>query len=94
MRRRSCSVSVRATRGFEELVKNSEDHRLAIPLPKGRIRAYKADASSSQQLIGADWIGHTPKDEKKIKTGEAFEVGGERVQKAWRKITSRRSVET
>jgi hypothetical protein len=70
-------------------LRNSRDHRLGVPLPKGKIRVYKADASGSQQLIGEDWIDHTPKDEKvKIKMGEAFDVVGERTQKEWRKIAS------
>ena len=68
-------------------LKNSQDQRLGVPLPKGKIRVYKADASGSQQLIGEDWIDHTPKDEKiKIKMGNAFDVVGERTQKEWRKI--------
>ena len=51
------------------------------------MRVYKADASGSQQLIGEDWIDHTPKDERvKIKMGEAFDVVGERVQKDWKRI--------
>jgi hypothetical protein len=69
--------------------KNSQDQRLGVPLPKGKIRVYKADASGSQQLIGEDWIEHTPKDEKiKLKMGDAFDVVGERTQKEWRKIAS------
>jgi hypothetical protein len=68
-------------------LKNSKDRGLGLPLPKGRMRVYKADASGSQQLIGEDWIDHTPKDEKiKIKMGDAFDVVGERVQRDWRKI--------
>jgi hypothetical protein len=68
-------------------VKNSRDHRLGIPLPKGKVRVYKADTGGSQQLIGEDWIDHTPKDERlRIKMGEAFDVVGERVQKDWKKI--------
>jgi hypothetical protein len=51
------------------------------------VTVYKADASGSQQLIGEDWIDHTPKDERvKIKMGEAFDVVGERTQKEWRKL--------
>jgi len=70
-------------------LKNSQDQRLGVPLPKGKIRVYKADASGSQQLIGEDWIEHTPKDERvKIKMGDAFDVVGERTQKEWRKIAS------
>ena len=74
--------------------KNSEENRLGVPLPKGKVRVYKADAGGSQQFIGEDWIDHTPKDEKvQIKMGEAFDVVGERTQKDWRKLgpTSTRS---
>ncbi len=68
-------------------VKNSKDNRLGLPLPKGKMRVYKADTSGSQQLIGEDWIDHTPKDERvKIKMGDAFDVVGERVQKDWKRI--------
>jgi hypothetical protein len=68
-------------------IKNSADHRLGRPLPKGKVRVYKADASGSQQFIGEDWIDHTPKDERvKIKLGEAFDVVGERTQKEYRKL--------
>jgi len=70
-------------------VKNSADHRLGVPLPKGKVRVYKADAGGSQQFIGEDWIDHTPRDERvKIKLGEAFDVVGERTQKDWRKIAA------
>jgi hypothetical protein len=70
-------------------LKNSTDNRLGMPLPKGKVRVYKADASGSQQLIGEDSIDHTPKDERvKLKIGDAFDVVGERVQKDWKKIAS------
>src|SRR4030095_1685985 len=67
-------------------VKNSKENRLGLPLPKGKIRVYKADASGSQQFIGEDWIDHTPKDESvKIKLGNAFDLVGERTQKDFKK---------
>jgi hypothetical protein len=70
-------------------IRNAKENRLGVPLPKGRVRVYKADASGSQQLIGEDWIDHTPKDERvRIKMGEAFDVVGERVQKDWKRIGS------
>jgi len=70
-------------------LKNSADNRLGVPLPKGKVRVYKADAGGSQQFIGEDWIEHTPKDERvKIKLGDAFDVVGERTQKDFRKIAS------
>ena len=70
-------------------LKNSKDNRLGVPLPKGKVRVYKADAAGSQQFIGEDWIDHTPKDERvKIKMGDAFDVVGERTQMEWRKLGS------
>jgi hypothetical protein len=71
---------------FVELT-NAKANNLGVPLPKGKMRVYKADRSGSQQLIGEDWIDHTPKDERvRIKMGEAFDVVGERIQRDWRKI--------
>jgi hypothetical protein len=68
-------------------LQNRAEHRLGVPLPKGKVRVYKADGGGSQQFIGEDWIDHTPKNERvKIKLGEAFDVVGERTQKDWRKI--------
>ena len=68
-------------------LKNSKDNRLGVPIPKGRVRVYKADTSGSHQLIGEDWVDHTPKDETiKIKMGDAFDVVGQRTQKDWKKI--------
>ena len=71
---------------FVELT-NSKANNLGVPLPKGKMRVYKADQSGSQQLVGEDWIDHTPKDERvRIKMGEAFDVVGERIQRDWKKI--------
>ena len=68
-------------------IKNEKANRLGLPLPKGKVRVYKADRSGSQQFIGEDWIDHTPKDEKvKIKMGNAFDVVADRTQKDWRKL--------
>ena len=68
-------------------IRNSAANRLGIPLPRGKVRVYKADSSGSQQFVGEDWIDHTPRDERvRIKTGNAFDVVGERAQKEWRKI--------
>ncbi len=68
-------------------VGNSQANNLGLPLPKGKVRVYKADRSGSQQFVGEDWIDHTPRDERvRIKMGEAFDVVGERTQKDWKKI--------
>ena len=70
-------------------LKNSKENRLGMPLPKGKVRVYKADAAGSQQFTGEDWIDHTPKDERvRIKMGEAFDVVGERTQRDWKKVGS------
>jgi hypothetical protein len=56
-------------------IRNTKENRLGVPLPKGKVRVYKADVSGSQQLIGEDWIDHTPKDERvRIKMGDPFWV--------------------
>lgn len=66
---------------------NDEKNRLGMPLPKGIVRLYKADASGSLQFVGEDAIDHTPRDEKvALKVGEAFDVVGDRVQKEWSQI--------
>lgn len=58
---------------------NEKSEGLGIPLPKGRVRVYKADDEGSLQFAGEDSIDHTPKDEKvRVKMGEAFDVVGER----------------
>src|SRR6059036_2733977 len=68
-------------------IRNSKENRLGVPLPKGKVRVYKADRSGSQQFIGEDWIDHTAKDERvKIKMGDAFDVVGSRVQKDYKKL--------
>ena len=60
--------------------KNDTDNGLGIPLPKGRIRAYKQDAADgSLEFVGEDLIDHTPRNEEiRIKLGNAFDVVGER----------------
>lgn len=75
--------------------KNSEQNRLGIPLPKGTIRVYKADADGGNQFIGEDNIDHTPKDETiRLNIGNAFDVVGERTQTNFAKISDRVIEET
>ncbi len=67
---------------------NKKENHLGIALPKGRVRAYKADTDASLQLVGEDAIDHTPRDEKlRIKLGEAFDVVAERVQSDYRQYS-------
>lgn len=75
--------------------KNSEQNRLGIPLPKGTLRVYKADADGGNQFIGEDNIDHTPKDEMiRLNIGNAFDVVGERTQMNFTKISDRVIEET
>ncbi len=75
--------------------KNSEANRLGIPLPKGTIRVYKADADGGNQFIGEDNIDHTAKDEMvRLNIGNAFDVVGERKQTNFAKLSDRVIEET
>jgi hypothetical protein len=68
-------------------IENSKERGLGMPLPKGIVRVYKADASGAQQFIGEDAIDHTPRDEKiDVKLGEAFDVVADRKQMEWRAL--------
>jgi hypothetical protein len=68
-------------------IDNKKENNLGMPLPKGKIRAYKHDSEGSLQFIGEDNIDHTPRDEKiKIKLGDAFDVVGTRKQTDWKKV--------
>ncbi|MFH1902460.1 MAG: DUF4139 domain-containing protein [Candidatus Omnitrophota bacterium] len=74
-RKQPCNKKVEVKLNF----KNSDQNGLGIPLPKGKIRAYKADSDDTLQFIGEDQIDHTPKDEKvSLSLGNAFDVVGER----------------
>jgi hypothetical protein len=52
--------------------------QLGIPLPKGKMRFYKADKAQRLQFVGEDTIDHTAKDETlRQYLGDAFDVTGE-----------------
>lgn len=58
--------------------KNTKANGLGIPLPKGRVRFYRSNASQLE-FTGENQIDHTPADELvKIYTGDAFDLVGER----------------
>lgn len=61
---------------------NRESNNLGIPLPKGKVRVYKADpADGSLEFIGEDLIDHTAKNQTVLtKIGQSFDVTGERTQ--------------
>jgi len=59
--------------------RNDKKNKLGIPLPKGKVRVYKADTDGSLEFIGEDRIDHTPKDELlRLSTGKAFDIVVER----------------
>jgi hypothetical protein len=70
-------------------IENAKKNNLGMPLPKGTVRVYKADSEGSSQFLGEDAIDHTPIDETfTIKTGDAFDVVGERKQTEFKQISS------
>ncbi len=69
--------------------KNSKENQLGIPLPKGRVRFYRADGDQLQ-FIGEAEMDHTPKDELlRFQTGNAFDLVGERKRVEFTKHRSR-----
>jgi hypothetical protein len=64
-------------------VPNTEKNRLGMPLPKGKVRVYKADASGSLQFVGEDRIDHTSKEDTlHLALGQTFDLFGKRVVEA------------
>lgn len=58
--------------------KNSRENQLGIPLPKGRVRFYRAEGEQLQ-FTGEVEMDHTAKDEEvRFQTGYAFDLVGER----------------
>jgi hypothetical protein len=54
-----------------------------MPLPRGTVRVYQADAGGQLQFAGEDEIPHTPEGERvRLKLGDAFDIRGERIQTA------------
>jgi hypothetical protein len=62
--------------------KNSEANRLGLPLPKGKLRFYRRDDADGRiEFTGENELDHTPRNELiRVKTGDAFDVVGERVR--------------
>jgi hypothetical protein len=67
--------------------KNTKENNLGDPLPAGKVRIYAADASGREQYIGADSIGHVPKDEEiRLKAGQVFDIVADRAQTDYKEI--------
>ncbi|MBD3237791.1 MAG: DUF4139 domain-containing protein [Candidatus Eisenbacteria bacterium] len=65
---------------------NREATGLGLPLPAGKVRAYKRDAGGQLQFVGEDRIDHTPRGEKvRVTVGKAFDLVVERTELATRK---------
>lgn len=73
--------------------KNSEAAHLGMPLPKGKVKMYRRDVDGRNEFIGEDQIDHTPKDELvHLRTGNAFDLVGERRQTNFTSDVTRREV--
>jgi hypothetical protein len=60
-------------------IQNSQDNRLGLPLPKGKVRFYRQDDDGKLQFVGEDAIDHTASGETfRLYTGNAFDLVGER----------------
>lgn len=70
--------------------KNDKAGGLGVPLPAGVIRVYQADAKEGVHFVGEDRIDHTPKDESiTLQIGSAFDIGCERKQTDYRRLSDR-----
>jgi hypothetical protein len=66
-------------------LKNDEASGLGKPLPKGRVRVYKAAGDGTLEFVGEDVIDHTPKNETiRLKLGDSFDVTGKRTRTNFR----------
>lgn len=66
-------------------LKNDEASGLGMPLPKGRVRVYKAASDGTLEFVGEDVIDHTPKNETiRLKLGDSFDVTGKRTRMNFR----------
>jgi hypothetical protein len=62
--------------------RNSEDNKLGLPLPAGRMRFYRRDEADGRiEFTGENELNHTARNELiRIYTGDAFDVVGERIR--------------
>lgn len=70
---------------FYREFKNSQENKLGIPLPAGRVRFYQQDEDGQLEFIGENNIEHTPKDETvRLYLGDSFDLTGERIRTDFR----------
>ncbi|HEU4403037.1 MAG TPA: DUF4139 domain-containing protein [Candidatus Polarisedimenticolia bacterium] len=73
---------------------NSKAAGLGMPLPKGTLKIYRADADGRREFIGENAIDHTPADEKvRVYLGNAFDLVGERKQTAYQVDSSKKTAD-
>jgi hypothetical protein len=61
-----------------------------MPLPGGKLRAYKADQDQSLQFIGEDRVEHTPQGETlRVELGKSFDVVAERRETGRRRLSDK-----
>ena len=74
---------------------NSKENRMGMPLPAGKVRAYKQDpADGTLEFIGEDMIDHTPRNESvQIKLGDSFDVVAERTVMDFKLDKSRKTMQ-
>lgn len=76
-------------------MRNSKENNMGMPLPRGKVRLYKADERGNLQFLGEDLIDHTPEDEMvRLYVGDAFDVVGERKRTDYKQIANRVVEET
>jgi hypothetical protein len=91
---RSGSARIYPTQGGSKInvvveFENSKENNLGVPMPKGKVRVYKADGEALE-FIGEDLVDHTPRNEKiKLRIGDAFDIVAEEIQTEHKKITDR-----
>ncbi|NEO72109.1 hypothetical protein [Moorena sp. SIO3H5] len=69
---------------------NTKTNNMGMPLPKGKVRVYKADRRGNLQFLGEDLIDHTPKNEVvSLYIGDSFDVVGDRKRRAYKQIAKK-----
>ncbi len=62
-------------------IKNSTANHLGMPLPAGRLRLYRREATGQMQFIGESMVQHTPAEQTvQVVSGNAFDLTAERRQ--------------
>jgi hypothetical protein len=71
-------------------LENKAGAGLGMPLPGGKLRAYKADQDQSLQFIGEDRVEHTPQGETlRVELGKSFDVVAERRETGRRRLSDK-----